>query len=103
MTPRMSDGVSFVRRAKNGALNKNAGQTLPWLHTFIGNMKQMILGTYHSLAPKHLDDYLAEFVYRANRRWMEATLFDRLLVAAVTGQPMCNQELVTGDKQRFSL
>ena len=60
-------------------------------------MKRMILGTYHSVAPKHLDDYLAEFVYRANRRWMEANLFDRLLVAAVTGKPMCYRELVTGD------
>ncbi len=76
---------------------KEAVQTFPWLHTFIGNMKRMILGTYHSVAPKHLDDYLAEFVYRANRRWMEANLFDRLLVAAVTGKPICYRELVTGD------
>ena len=76
---------------------RNAVQTFPWLHTFIGNMKRMILGTYHSVSPKHLDDYLAEFVYRANRRWMEANLFDRLLVAAVTGKPMCYKELVTGD------
>ena len=74
-----------------------AVQTFPWLHTFIGNMKRMILGTYHSVAPKHLDNYLAEFVYRANRRWMEANLFDRLLVAAVTGKPMSYRELVTGD------
>ncbi len=77
---------------------KRAVQTFPWLHTFIGNMKRMILGTYHSVAPKHLDDYLAEFVYRANRRWMEANLFDRLLVAAVTGKPMCYRQLVTGGK-----
>ena len=76
---------------------KRAVQTFPWLHTFIGNMKRMILGTYHSVAPKHLDDYLAEFVYRANRRWTEANIFDRLLVAAVTGKPMTYHQLVTGD------
>ena len=29
----------------------------------------------------NLDDYLAEFNYRANRRWMEANLFDRLVVS----------------------
>ena len=76
---------------------KNAFQTFPWLHTFISNMKRMIHGTYHSVAPKHLDNYLGEFVYRANRRWMEPKLFDRLLVAAVAGKPMCYRELVTGD------
>ncbi len=57
----------------------------------------MVLGTYHSVAPKHLEGYLVEYVYRANRRWMEANLFDRLLVAAVTGKPMCYRELVAGD------
>ena len=77
---------------------RRAVQTFPWLHTFISNMKRMILGTYHSVSPKHLDDYLAEFVYRANRRWMEAHLFDRLLVAAVTGKPMSYKQLVTGDR-----
>ena len=76
---------------------RNAVQTFPWLHTFIGNMKRMILGTYHSVSPKHLDNYLAEFVYRANRRWMEPKLFERLLITAVTGKPMCYEELVTGD------
>ena len=75
---------------------KAAIQTFPWLHTFIGNMKRMILGTYHSVSPKHLDDYLAEFTYRANRRWMEANLFDRLLVAAVTAKPINYRELVAG-------
>ena len=76
---------------------KAAVQTFPWLHTFIGNMKRMILGTYHSVSPKHLDDYLAEFTYRANRRWMEAKLFDRLVVAAVTAKPISYRQLVTGD------
>ena len=35
---------------------KNAVQTFPWLHTFISNMKRMIHGTCHSVAPKHLDE-----------------------------------------------
>ena len=75
---------------------KEAVQTFPWLHTFIGNMKRMILGTYHSVSPKHLDNYLAEFTYRANRRWMEADLFDRLLVAAVNAKPINYRQLTTG-------
>ena len=68
----------------------------PWIHTFIGNLKRMILGTHHSVSPKHLDNYLGEFAYRANRRWMEAKLFDRLLVAAVSAKAMTYKQLVTG-------
>ena len=75
---------------------KQAVAKFPWLHTFIGNAKRMLLGTYHSVAPKHLDQYLAEFAYRANRRWMEACLFDRLVVAAVFGKPVTYRQLVTG-------
>jgi hypothetical protein len=68
----------------------------PWVHTFIGNLKRMILGTYHSVSPKHLSGYLAEYTYRANRRWMEASLFDRLLVAAVSVKALTYRQLVTG-------
>ena len=65
---------------------------------FIGNMKRMILGTYHSVSPKHLDRYLAAFTYRANRRWMEAKLFDRLVIAAVDAKPLTFKQLTTGAK-----
>lgn len=75
----------------------NAVEKFPWMHTFIGNMKRMLLGTHHSVSPKHLANYLAEFAYRANRRWMEARLFDRLLVAAVSAKPMTRRQLVAGD------
>jgi transposase-like protein len=75
---------------------KQAVAKFPWLHTFIGNAKRMLLGTYHAVSPKHLDQYLAEFAYRANRRWMEARLFDRLLVAAVFAKPVTYRQLVTG-------
>ena len=68
----------------------------PWVHTFIGNLKRMILGTHHSVSPKHLGGYLAEYAYRANRRWMEASLFDRLLVAAVSVKALSYRQLVTG-------
>ncbi len=67
---------------------KEAVEVFPWVHTFIGNMKRMILGTYHSVSPKHLDRYLAAFTYRANRRWTEAKLFDRLVIAAVDAKPL---------------
>ncbi len=75
-----------------------AVETFPWVHTFIGNLKRMLLGTYHSVSPKHLDRYLAAFVYRANRRWMEANLFDRLVFAAVEAKPLTFKELTAGVK-----
>jgi len=75
---------------------KAAAQTFPWLHTFIANMKRMILGTYHSVSPKHLDGYLAEFDYRTNRRWLEANLFDRLIDAALGSKAITYKELIAG-------
>jgi len=75
---------------------EGAVQVFPWLHTFIGNMKRMILGTYHSVSPKHLDRYLAAFTYRANRRWTEAKLFDRLVIAALDAKPLTFKDLSTG-------
>ena len=75
---------------------KFAAQTFPWLHTFIANMKRMILGTYHSVSPKHMDNYLSEFNYRTNRRWLEANLFDRLIQAALESKAITNRELVAG-------
>ena len=75
-----------------------AATVFPWIHTFIGNMKRMILGTYHSVSAKHLNRYLAAFVYRANRRWMEANLFDRLVIAALEGKPLTFGQLTTGAK-----
>ncbi len=72
---------------------KAAVKVFPWIHAVIGNMKRMIDGTYHSVAPKHLNRYLAEFTYRANRRWIEEDLFSRLLVAAVDGKPHTYKQL----------
>lgn len=72
-----------------------AVQKFPWLHTFIGNFKRMLDGTYHSVTRKHLPRYLAEFDYRANRRWQEETLFEHLITATVAGKPMTYRQLVT--------
>ena len=90
--------AGYTHEAITTGGGRAAGQTFPWLHTFISNMKRMLLGTYHSVSAKHLDDYLAEFTYRANRRWMEATLFDRLVVAAIDSKAVTYKELLAGGK-----
>ena len=55
-------------------------QTFPWIHTFTGNLKRMILGTHHWVSHEHADDHLAEFTCRANRHWLEAGLIDCSIV-----------------------
>jgi hypothetical protein len=88
--------AGYKHKATVTGSGKKAVVKFPWVHTFIGNLKRMILGTHHSVSPRHLDQYLAEFAYRANRRWGEARLFDRLLVAAVSAKAVTYKQLVTG-------
>lgn len=56
-----------------------AGECLPWGHIAIGNLKAFLLGTYHGVSSKCLQEYLNEFCYRFNRRHWEAELPLRLL------------------------
>lgn len=61
-----------------------AGEWLPWVHIAIGNLKAFLLGTYHGVSSKYLQEYLNEFCYRFNRRDWEAQLPLRLLNACLT-------------------
>ena len=62
-------------------------ENLQWLHTIISNAKAFILGTYHGLPKKNLQDYLNEFSFRFSRRGFGGALFDRLALAMV-GSPL---------------
>lgn len=68
---------------------------LHWAHTVISNAKAFITGTFHGLPDKHIQRYLDEFCYRFNRRHRETELFDRLLLACVTGPAKTRDELTT--------
>jgi transposase-like protein len=59
-----------------------------WLNTMIGNVKNSIRGTYHSISKKHVPRYLAEFCYRFNRRFNLAVLIERFTYVAVRTNPM---------------
>ncbi len=61
-----------------------AGEWLPWVHIAIGNLKAFLLGTYHGVSSKYLQEYLNEFCYRFNRHEWEAELPLRLLNACLT-------------------
>ncbi len=60
-------------------------ETLKWVHITISNAKRNLLGNFHKIKRKHLQLYLNEFVYKLNRRYFEEKLFDRLVIAGITG------------------
>lgn len=59
--------------------------TLKWVHIAISNAKRNLLGNYHKIKRKYLQLYLNEFVYKLNRRYFGEKLFDRLVIANITG------------------
>jgi transposase-like protein len=63
-------------------------QTLNWVDTLLGNLKNAIHGTYHAIRPKLLPRYLAEFSDRFNRRFDLASMLARLAPAAAQTPPM---------------
>ena len=61
--------------------NKTTVDTLRWVHIAISNAKRTLLGIYHKIKGKYLQNYLNEFCYKLNRRYFGDKLFDRLLIA----------------------
>lgn len=55
--------------------------TLKWVHIAISNAKRMLLGVFHKIKGKYLQQYLDEFCYKLNRRYFGNRIFDRLTLA----------------------
>lgn len=60
-------------------------ETLKWVHIAISNAKRNLLGNYHKIKRKYLQLYLNEFIYKLNRRYFGERLFERLVIANITG------------------
>jgi transposase-like protein len=60
-------------------------ETLKWVHIYISNAKRNLLGNYHKIKGKYLQLYLNEFTYKLNRRYFGDRLFDRVVIASITG------------------
>ena len=60
-----------------------AHKVLPWVHIAISNAKKICLGIHHSIKREFMQNYLNEFCYKFNRRYMIDNLFERLMVACV--------------------
>ena len=65
-----------------------ADEWLPMVHIVIGNLKRFLLGTFHGVSGKYLQEYVDEFVYRFNRRKWENQLPRRLLNTAASYPPV---------------
>lgn len=63
-------------------------QEFTWVNTMLGNVKNAIHGTYHSISGKHLGRYLAEFAYRFNRRFSLDRMVERLAYVACRTTPL---------------
>jgi len=59
-----------------------------WVNTMLGNVKNAITGTYHSINSRHAPRYLAEFCYRHNRRFQLEDMIPRFGYMAVRTPPM---------------
>lgn len=60
-------------------------ETLKWVHITISNAKRNFVGNYHKIKKKYLQLYLNEFIYKLNRRYFGEKIFDRLVIANITG------------------
>ena len=56
--------------------------TLKWVHIAISNVKRNLLGIYHKVNGKYLQNYLDEFIYKLNRRYFNS-VFERLIIACI--------------------
>lgn len=63
---------------------KDAGKELPWVHIAISNAKRNFLNNFHHIDAAYLQNYLDEFAYKLNRRYLRDKIFDRLLIACVS-------------------
>ncbi|MND92748.1 ISXO2-like transposase domain protein [compost metagenome] len=79
----ISDLVELHITEKSDA--KTTKETLKWVHIAISNAKRTLLGNYHKIKRKYLQLYLNEFIYKLNRRYFGEKLFDRLVIANITG------------------
>lgn len=59
-----------------------------WVNTVLGNLKSALRSTYHAISSKHAHRYLAEFVYRFNRRYDLGSMIARLAYVSLRTPPM---------------
>lgn len=80
-------GCSHEAIITGGGFKSVEKEEFLWVNTMIGNVKNAITGTYHSVSLTHLPRYLAEFCYRFNRRFELKKLLPRFMYVALRTDP----------------
>jgi transposase-like protein len=76
-------GCTHEALVTSGPSGRQRRKAFVWVDTMLGNVKNALHGTYRgAIRAKHLPRYLAEFVYRFNRRFDLAGMIARLGAAA---------------------
>lgn len=83
-----SAGCHHIPIVTGGGRPNPYQSTFKWVNTILGNVKNSIRGTFHSVSENHAQRYLAEFEYRFNRRFELPSMIERLLVACMSTPPM---------------
>lgn len=79
---KLTEVIRTHKRHKSKEVDSN--NVMPWVHTAIANAKRNLLGIHHRVDGKYLQNYLNEFCYKVNRRYLKEHLLERLLIAVVT-------------------
>lgn len=86
-------GCHHIAVVTGGGPKSVQKEEFSWVNTMIGNVKNAMKGTYHSINSKHLPRYLAEFCYRFNRRFDLGNMIPRFVYIALRTAPMPNKLL----------
>jgi transposase-like protein len=97
-----TDGLGIYRALNDAGYEQqgenfdpeNSPQHLHWVHVVISNLKALMVGTYHGLGKKHIQNYFDEFCWRFNRRRFGNQLFNRLLAACTSSSTITYAQLV---------
>ncbi len=81
------DAILFLSSPKVGVKGLNTHPST-WVNAMLGNVKNSITGTFHSVSLKHVPRYLAEFEYRFNRRFQLDDMIERLACVGLRTPPM---------------
>lgn len=75
--------MPVARHIQKTMKGKDAIKHLPWVHIMISNAKRNILGVYHSVKEEYLQNYLNEFCYMTNRRYLGENKLDNMMALVV--------------------
>jgi transposase-like protein len=91
------EAKGYERKIYTQSMAKSEDEMLPHIHLVISLLKRWLLGTHQgAVAPKYLQAYLDEYVFRFNRRTStkRGLLFYRLLENAVKIEPSTLADIV---------